>query len=156
MRPVAHHALTAPLVSALAALAVGVVVVVLGGWSMRHLAGGNDAVAARAGRWQTFGSTAFVSPVGLAQDGAGNLYVVDAGSHHVYKLAADGSLLATFGSHGTAAGQFERPTAVALDAIGNLFVADTANSRIQKLSSTGVPLATWGSYGSAAGQFNGP
>jgi hypothetical protein len=108
------------------------------------------------GVWKVLGGAAFFSPVGLAADRFGNLYVVDAASFHIYKLAPDGTLLATFGTRGSAPGQFDRPTAIALDPIGNLYVADTANSRIEKLSSTGVPLGTWGTFGSGPGQFNAP
>ena len=50
------------------------------------------------------------------------VYVVDGASYHIYKLAPDGTLLATFGSRGSAPGQFDRPTAIALDPIGNVGV----------------------------------
>jgi len=108
------------------------------------------------GVWQILGGATFISPVGMAADRMGNLYVVDAANSRIDKLAPDGTLLATLGSRGNAPGQLDRPTAVALDPIGNVYVADTANSRIEKLSVTGVPLGTWGSFGSGPGQFNGP
>ena len=55
----------------------------------------SEPPAPTPGVWQILGGAGFVSPVGLAADREGNLYVADAASYHVYKLAADGSLLAT-------------------------------------------------------------
>ena len=116
-----------------------------------------DAPTPQAGVWQVLGDTGFNSPVGLAADRLGHLYVVDAAACHIYKLAADGKLLATFGQRGTAPGEFDRPTAVAVDPVGILYVADTANNRIQIISPTGGgPLRTLGSFGTGPGQLNGP
>src|SRR4051794_19970030 len=72
------------------------------------------AAAQNAGVWRVLATQQFVSPLGMAADTDGNLYVADAGTHKVLKLAPDGSLLATWGGRGTGPGQFERPAAVAL------------------------------------------
>src|SRR5207253_2755422 len=84
------------------------------------------------GAWEVLGPAEYISPVGLTADSQGNLYLVDAAYHHVYKIAPDGTRLASFGVRGNGPGQFERPSAIALDDLGDIYVADTANSRIQK------------------------
>lgn len=69
---------------------------------------------------------------GLAVDGQGNIYVADTGNNRIDKLAPDGTLLAEWGTKGTAPGQFDGPRGVAVDSQGNLCVADSGNDRIQK------------------------
>jgi len=133
-------------------IAVLVLILVMGGL-LRQVGGVAEPPRAAPGVWRILGGAEFLRPVGLALDRLGNLYVVDAASYHIYKLAPDGTLLATFGSRGSAPGQFDRPTAIALDPIGNLYVADTANSRIEKLSATGVALATWGTRGNGGARW---
>jgi hypothetical protein len=122
-------------------LAVVLVLAVLGGVARLLVPLNEPAPLPTTGVWRVFASQQFVSPLGMAADGDGNLYVADAGTHKVHKLAADGTVLASWGGRGTGPGQFERPAAVALDSEGNVFVADTANSRIQKLSPSGALVA---------------
>jgi len=78
--------------------------VVLGGGLLRHAGAPGESASSKHGVWQVLGDGLFNSPVGLAADRTGNLYVVDGANHHVVKLAPDGSVLATFGSHGSGAG----------------------------------------------------
>src|SRR3954468_5313069 len=73
------------------------------------LVGGAEPGQPRAsGVWQVLADQQFISPLGMAADRDGNLYVVDAGTHRVVKLSAEGEILASFGGRGTGAGQFER------------------------------------------------
>jgi DNA-binding beta-propeller fold protein YncE len=50
----------------------------------------------------------------------------------------------TWGSNGTAEGQFKYPGAIALDASGNIYVSDNLNYRIQKFDRNGNFLRMWG------------
>src|SRR5215203_4344793 len=54
---------------------------VLGG--LIRLIAGAPAVESStpSGVWQVFAEQAFIAPIGIAADAAGNLYVVDAGAH---------------------------------------------------------------------------
>jgi sugar lactone lactonase YvrE len=91
----------------------------------------------------------FDFPVGLAIDGAGNLYICDEGRNIIYKMplaggvpvavAGDGS--GGFGGDGgpATAAQLNDARRVAIDAAGNLFIADTANNRVRKVdAATGL------------------
>src|SRR5207247_157821 len=95
-----------------ACVALLALVLVVGGL-LRQAGAAGEPIVAGQGVWKVLGGAAFLSPIGLAADRFGNLYVVDAASFHIYKLAPDGTLLATFGTRGSAPGQFDRPTAMA-------------------------------------------
>ena len=63
----------------------------------------------------------------------------------------------SFGSPGTALGQFGQPQGIAFDPRdGALFVADTNNQRIQVFSAAGRPVREFGSLGTGPGQFTNP
>jgi sugar lactone lactonase YvrE len=91
-------------------------------------------------------SARFYSPFGLALDGAGNLYIADAGGNRIRRVDVSGqiSTVAGTGSGGydgdarpaTAARLFG-PTGVAADGAGNIYIADTYNNRIRRVDVTG-------------------
>jgi serine/threonine-protein kinase len=62
----------------------------------------------------------------------------------------------SWGSSGTAPGQFEGPTGAGIGAHGTLWVADSANARAQEFSPFGKVIATVGTAGSGPGDFQGP
>jgi uncharacterized protein (TIGR03437 family) len=103
-----------------------------------------------------FGSLA--SPIGLAGDSAGNLYIADNGNQRVRRIAANGVITTVAGTgaggysgDGGAgpSGQVATPCGVAIDAAGDLFIADTNNSRIRKVNAAGTitTVAGNGNYG---------
>jgi sugar lactone lactonase YvrE len=62
----------------------------------------------------------------------------------------------SFGSVGTANGQFSHPGDVAVDAAGNLWVVDENNNRVEKFNAAGEYMAKFGSSGTGNGQFTRP
>lgn len=114
-------------------------------------------------QWGTFGSGPgqFNTPVGIAVDQQGDIYVAEEGGARIQKLSSLGQPLTQWGTPGSGPGQFNVPYDLALDASGNVYVSEpnafgAANDRIQKFSPTGVPLAQWGGPGAGPGQFNDP
>ena len=101
------------------------------------------------------GDGQFNSPIGVAVDSSGNVYIADTLSR-IEKFDSNGTFLAKWGSWGIGDGQFKDPEGVAVDSAGNVYVADWGNRRIQKFDSNGTFLAKWGSKGSGDGQFNSP
>ena len=78
-------------------------------------------------------------PSGIATDPTtGNLYVSDINGH-VSQFSAAGSLIASFGSPGSGAGQFWSPQGVAVGSSGTIFVADTHNQRIEEWKAGSPP-----------------
>jgi sugar lactone lactonase YvrE len=88
-------------------------------------------------------------PIGIAVDGAGNVYIADSNNHRVRKVTPAGVITTVLGT-GTpdfppTSASLALPTAVAVDSAGNLFVADTFNHRVQ------VVLAATGAVTTIAG-----
>ena len=87
----------------------------------------------------------FDSPIGVAVDQAGNVYVSDWGNHCIRKITSRGvvSTLAGTDKEGLADGQgrsarFDDPAGVAVDSQGNLFVSDCDNHRVCRITPDGV------------------
>jgi len=83
---------------------------------------------------------------------AGELFVVDAGSHDIKVLGGDGRLLRIIGQRGTSPGSFNFPCGIT-GADGMIWVADAGNHRIQGLTRAGVPVASFGQAGDAPGDL---
>ena len=95
------------------------------------------------------------SPWGIAVREGGEVVVAEWGGDCVSVVSGNGEKK-SFGTRGSAPGQFNRPEGVAIDAGGKIIVADYGNHRIQQLSSTGKHLRTVGTHGSGPLQFQLP
>ncbi|XP_011406384.1 PREDICTED: E3 ubiquitin-protein ligase TRIM71-like [Amphimedon queenslandica] len=84
------------------------------------------------------------------------VYVVDNGNHRIQVLNPDLTFSHSFGSRGSANGQFKSPGDIAIDSQGLVYVVDGWNHRIQKFSPDGKFVDQFGSRGSDPGQLNGP
>jgi sugar lactone lactonase YvrE len=119
------------------------------------------------------GTAEFQSPMSIAVDAAGNIYVADYNNHRIRKIDPSGNATTlagngmpgfadgTGGATGTA--RFHHPSGVAVDAAGNVYVADYDNDRIRKIDPSGntITLAGNGVRGFADGslgeaEFAGP
>jgi hypothetical protein len=82
----------------------------------------------------------FNSPLGIAADSAGNLYVGDTGNQVVRKITPDGVVTTIGGQAGTSGNtdgsgseaRFNSPEGVAVDANGFVYVTDSNNHTIRK------------------------
>ena len=89
-------------------------------------------------------SAAFRSPLGVAIDTSGNLYIADSNNHRIRKISSGTvSTLAGSGSSGSTdangtSASFNTPSGIAIDTSGNLYVADTINNKIRKVTSGGI------------------
>jgi DNA-binding beta-propeller fold protein YncE len=114
-------------------------------------------------------SAQFFTPLGIAIDSTGIVYVADQGNNRIRKIDTSSNVTTLAGStsgflnaQGTSA-QFFTPTGIAIDSAGILYVTDTNNNRIRKIdtSSNVTTLAGGSTIGFADGQgtaarFNGP
>ena len=118
------------------------------------------------------GAARFTFPYDVAVDGAGNVYVADAGNATIRKITSGGTVSTLAGSarvqgstDGTgSAARFNYPVSVAVDASGNVYVADGVNNTIRKITAAGAVTTLAGLAGSpgsadgtgSAARFNYP
>jgi serine/threonine protein kinase, bacterial len=102
----------------------------------------------------------FLTPLGIATDATGSVYIADSGNNKVRIATPTGvvTTLAGSGSSGSSDGigvvaSFGFPYGVAVDSGGTIYVADYLNNKIRKVSANGVvaTLAGSGATGSADG-----
>lgn len=107
-------------------------------------------------------NASFFHPLGLAVDGATNIYVADYGNHLIRKitpahvvstLAGSAGVFGFTNATGTAA-LFYEPEGVAVDPSGNVYVADTGNAVIRLITSGGV-VSTFAGYPGSLGSTDG-
>ncbi len=65
-------------------------------------------------------------------------------------------LVRTWGSGGTAPGEFSAPIGVAIGPAGDVYVTDSGNNRIQRFRPDGTFVATWGEVGEDLGHLDRP
>lgn len=111
-------------------------------------------------------SAKLYSPVGVAVDSTGTLYIADSINQRVRKVTSDG-VISTVAGNGTpgfsgdgssaTSAQLSHPWGVAVDSAGSLYIADTVNHRIRKVTSSGAistvagaGIAGYGGDGSVA------
>lgn len=102
----------------------------------------------------------FNTPMGVAVDGAGNVYVADTSNNAIRKITPSGAVttLAGMGPPGLvdavgSAAQFNQPYGITVDAAGTVYVGDTNNRAIRKITPSGAvsTLAGSGQSGFADG-----
>ena len=91
-------------------------------------------------------------PWGIAFREGGEVVVAERDGDCVSIISATGEKK-SFGTRGSAPGQFNYPEGVAIDAGGNILVCDFNNHRIQQFSLTGKHLKTVGTRGNGPLQF---
>ncbi len=104
-------------------------------------------------RWDVPGEH-FLTPIGVAVDQKGKVFVSDSGRGSVFVLSPQGRLLKAIRGENL----FVRPTGLALDrARKRLYVVDTAGNRITVLDTESYKLvASFGRRGDQPGEFNYP
>ncbi len=101
------------------------------------------------------GGGGLTTPMGLAVDGSGNVFVTDAGDHTVRRIdASSGGVTVVAGTAATAgfagdngaatAAQLDAPEAVSLDGAGNLVIADTGNHAVRVVNRGAATITVCG------------
>ena len=109
------------------------------------------------------------APSGIAVDPSGNIYIADAASNTIRKVAAGTGIIANYAGRVAAAGsaaqsavrgysgdnglainaEFNSPSALALDSANNLYVVDQSNNVIRRISASTGLVTTMAGGGSA-------
>ncbi|MDR3672578.1 MAG: hypothetical protein P4L36_17155 [Holophaga sp.] len=112
------------------------------------------------------GIALFNAPAGLAWigNGAGLLYVADAGNNRIRRVALDGTTEPLAGDPGGAAGnadgsggaaRFSGPMALVLGSDGSLYVSDTGNSTLRRVEPGDAAVATLAGTAGRTGSSDG-
>ncbi len=89
-------------------------------------------------------STHLNRPTDVAVSPGGQLFVADGyGNNRIVHFNDRGQFVRTWGSLGSAPGQFSLPHSIALDSRGRLYVADRNNARVQVFDQAGRFLDEW-------------
>ena len=106
---------------------------------------------------QGSGPQDFDGPRNIAiSSNTGQIYVTDCNNHRIQVLNPDLTFSYTFGTKGSAEGQFINPLDVTIDRRGLVYVTDFNNHRIQIFTSEGQFLSQFGTKGSGPGQLSYP
>lgn len=148
--------------TALAIDASGIIFVVDGGCHQTLFAASlaNGVLQVRAAFSGTVESGPFNRPLGVALDDAtAMLYVADTDNNRIVQLHfADNTFkfVRTWGTVGSAPGQFQQPWDVIVGQDGFLYVSDHGNHRIQKFDKAGNWQASYGVSGIGPGDWLNP
>ena len=97
----------------------------------------------------------FYSPIGVALDASGQLFVADANNHVIRRITTNGVVTTFAGTPGVdgavdgaaARARFGKPAELTFDAHGNLFVADALLHTIRKVTPAGFVSTVAGAVG---------
>lgn len=91
----------------------------------------------------------FNGPSDVAWDAAGDIFVADGSRNsRIAKFDKNGTFIKSWGTRGSAPGQFNVPHAIVVDAKDNIYVADRGNKRIQVFDTDGNAKAQYMNVGS--------
>ncbi len=92
----------------------------------------------------THGGPPFNRPTGVDLASDGSIFVSDGyGNARVHRFQPDGTLIRSWGSPGTAPGQFQLPHSLRVDRRDRVWVPDRENNRIQIFTADGDFLTQW-------------
>jgi len=101
---------------------------------------------------QRIGDEALLTPVAVAVQPDGSVYLADSRLKTVFLLDRDGKLISIAARKG-----LERPAGLAYDAARQrLYVADSAGQKIVVFAADGTVISSWGHAGKNDGEFNYP
>ena len=99
----------------------------------------------------------FARPTHVAvEPNTGNFYVAEYRNHRVSKFNSSETFVKSWGSYGSANGNFTYPWGVAIDSNDNVFVSDVYGHRVQKFDVNGTFDRKIGSFGSGNGELYYP
>jgi hypothetical protein len=85
---------------------------------------------------------AFDSPLDMAVDDSGSIYILDSRNQRIQVFGPDGRFARTIGRRGQGPGEFSGPNSMDIDGEGRLHVLDNPQKRIQVFAANGEVIET--------------
>ena len=101
-------------------------------------------------------SSTLSSPMGVAIDLQGKIFVCDRLNHRIQILSSDFKFFGEFGSKGDASNMFRYPNDVAFDRQGNIYIADSGNSCVKVFTPSLELLRVIGNCSGKTGELHEP
>jgi sugar lactone lactonase YvrE len=111
------------------------------------IAGNGGGVSSPVGDGGPATQATLVSPISVAVDTKGNIYIADYDAHRIRRVTPD-LIITTFAGTGRAGfsgdggpatqAQLNSPMGVAVDGAGNVYIADRQNHRVRRVGSDGI------------------
>jgi uncharacterized protein (TIGR03437 family) len=105
----------------------------------------------------------FSTPVGVALDASGNVYVADFDNNRIRRVMQGGAVttiagtITSIGDGGPSTeARLTSPNSIAVDSSGNLYIADPSANRIRKVTPSGTITTVAGTGQTGRGGDNGP
>lgn len=98
----------------------------------------------------------FNSPLGIAADCSGKIYVADKNNHRIQKMYCDGTWIQSVEGAVYKNSMDMEPVSVAVDSLGYIYALDSANLMVHKYNQEGIPVLSWGSNGNGEYKFISP
>ena len=95
----------------------------------------------------------FKTPMGVAVDSYGNIWVADTGCHRIQKFDEEGNFILEFGQEGWGSDKFYMPEGIVVESSGTILVGDTANNCFKRYDDDGEFLLGFGFSGDFDGFF---
>ena len=128
---------------------------------------GTLGIAGFSGDGQPATSASLSSPLGIAFDASGNLYIADTGNNRIREVSASSQTITTIAGSGSSgfsgdgasaiSAQFDQPWGVAVALSGDVYVADFGNNRVRKINlAAGIVTTVAGNGNSSYTGDGGP
>ena len=113
-----------------------------GAFKAKWVTGHNCDSIGFLGLGSSCGDFSYGSPLRVAVDDSGNVYVVYS-DHPIQKFDQSGNLIAEWELYVYDNGERQVPNSIAVDGSGVVYVVDAGNHRIQKFTSSGTFITMW-------------
>jgi sugar lactone lactonase YvrE len=96
---------------------------------------------------------AFNSPMDIAFDAAGNIYILDSGNCRIQKFSPEGKFLASIGRKGQGPGEFANPTSLDVDSKGFVYAVDSNQNHLVVFKPDGGHFKSYPTTGLGLGRI---
>ena len=102
------------------------------------------------------GGNTLDTPLGVAVDGSGNVYVGGGGSHNVFRITPGGTITEIIDATGDGSNALTQPNGIAVDGSGNIYVAGASSDNVFRITPGGTITEIIDAAGDGSNTFDSP